>query len=236
MDISISIIFPVFNEESRLEKAFSALGYFLNNDTFSNVEIIFVDDGSQDKSAEMINNFSFKYPIRLISYKENRGKGYAVRRGMLAANNDYCLMLDVDMSTDFKELEKMIPLIKQGISVIIGTRKVEGATMIRRQPWYRQKLGEGYTFIANIITGVWVSDYTCGFKCFSRGAVNKIFPLVVVDRWSYDVEILFLAKKLGFSIREVPVSWENDDNSRVRLFRDMFGSFIDLIKIRIKHR
>ncbi len=233
---TLSVIFPVFNEEKRLHKAFSGLEYFLKPHHFSDVEVIFADDGSKDGSVEMIKNFEFRYPVKLISYGENRGKGYAVRRGMLAAKNDYCLMLDVDMSTTFDELGGMVPFMQKKCPVIIGTRKGKGARVTKRQPWYRQKLGEGYTLLANVITGVWVIDFTCGFKCFSRVAVGRIFPLAVVDRWSYDVEILFLAKKFNLNICEVPVVWQNDERSRVRLFRDIFGSFFDLIKIRLKHR
>lgn len=234
--LSISIIIPVFNEEKRLPKTFSALEYFLNDHTFSDVEIIFVDDGSSDKTAEMVRNFKFRYPVKLISYSKNRGKGYAVRQGMLSSSKNYSLMLDADMSTPFSELHKLIPLMQQRCPVIIGTRKAQGSKVTERQSWYRKKLGEGYTLLARLITGVWVSDFTCGFKCFSKAAVDKIFPLAKIDRWSYDAEILFLAKKFGFQICEVPVVWQNDRHTKVRLGRDIFGSFLDLVRLRLRRK
>lgn len=234
--LTLSVVIPVYNEEQRLPKTFAGLEYFLRPHPFSGVEVIFVDDGSRDKTAELIANFKFRYPVQLVSYAENRGKGYAVREGMRAAQNDYALTLDADMSTGFLELQKMAPFMERGCPVIIGTRKASGASVTRRQSWHRQKMGEGYTLLANFMTGVWVSDFTCGFKCFAREAREKIFKAASIDRWSYDAEVLFLAKRFGFRICEAPVAWENDGDTRVRLGKDIIGSFVDLVKIRFVRR
>jgi len=206
MNFSLSIVVPVFNEEKRLNKTFSELEEFVKIKRFSsegmpfsgvkNLEIIFVDDGSTDRTKQIIENLKSELRISLISYRENKGKGYAVRRGMLCAKNDYALTFDADMSTSLEELQKMIPFVEKKYPVIIGTRKVKGAKMIPPQPFFRKKLGEAYTIFANLIMGVWVSDFTCGFKLFSREARDIIFPSAKIDRWSYDAEILYLAKKI----------------------------------------
>lgn len=232
--LSLSIVIPVFNEENRLSKTFAELKEFFKNYSLRDTELIFVDDGSQDQTVNLIKQFRAGCPVKLISYAPNRGKGYAVRQGMLAAKNDYVLMLDADMSTEFSELGNFLPRIEEGIPVIIGSRKKEGAKVARAQSWSRRKLGEGYTFLANLILGVWVSDFTCGFKCFSKEAAQKIFSRTAINRWSYDAEALFLARKFGFAIREIPVIWRNDDNTRVRLKKDILESLIDLLKIRLK--
>lgn len=234
--LSLSIVIPVFNEELRLAKTFAELEDFFSKGDWKSLEVIFVDDGSTDKTAEMIKKLKFRYPVKLISYKENRGKGYAVRHGMLAAEGDYALTIDADMSTSLTEVSKTIPLMASDCPVIIGTRKAKGSRMIPPQPFLRKKLGEGYTMLARFITGVKVSDFTCGFKCFSRQAREKVFREAAINRWSYDAEILFLAKKSGFKICEVPVVWRNDRDTRVRLGKDILGSFIDLIKIRFRRR
>lgn len=230
--IKLSIVIPVFNEERRLPKTFDALRNFTKKKFAPVAEVIFVDDGSNDGTLKMIKEFKFEFPVKLISYPQNCGKGHAVRRGMLDASGDYALMLDADMSTPLAEIEKFTLLMELGAQVIIGTRKIAGAKVLKHQPFLRQKMGEAYTALANIITGAGVSDFTCGFKCFSRDAVNKIFPVAKIDRWSYDSEILYLARLYGFAIQEVPVSWSNDENTKVRLGRDAWQSFWDLLKIR----
>lgn len=231
--INISIIIPVFNEERRLSKTFNALLKFPLAEAFKNIEIIFVDDGSADGTAGLIKRFQENTSVKLISYPLNRGKGYAVRRGMLEAKNDYALFLDADMSTPLEEFRKFVPLMERGAHVIIGTRKAAGAKILKSQPYLRQKMGEVYTALANLATGAGVSDFTCGFKCFSREAVGKIFPHAKIDRWSYDAEILYLAGLRNYKIEEIPVLWQNDEDSRVRLGKDALQSFTDLVKIRL---
>lgn len=229
---SLSLIIPLYNEESRLPMTFQALIDFAGRRLLPLDEVIFVDDGSGDETSRLVKEFKFEFPVKLISYPQNRGKGHAVRKGMLAANSDYALMLDADMSTPLTEIEKFMPFMEFGAPVIIGTRKAVGAEILKRQPLYRQKMGEAYTALANLITGAGVSDFTCGFKCFSKEAINKIFTNAKIDRWSYDAEILYLARLRGFAIQEVPVTWSNDENTKVSLGKDAWQSFRDLLKIR----
>ena len=231
--IRISIVIPVYNEEKRLKKTFAALGALPADPRFSVGEIIFVDDGSNDGTKKLIEDFRHSASVKLVSYAKNRGKGYAVKQGMMAADSDYALFLDADMSTPLGELKKFAPFMEQEARVIIGTRKTAGAKILKRQPYLRQKMGEVYTALANLATGADVSDFTCGFKCFSREAIRGIFPHMKIDRWSYDAEILYLARLRDLKIEEIPVEWTNDEDSRVRLGKDALRSFLDLIKIRL---
>lgn len=230
--IYLSIVIPVFNEEKRLFTAIAALDALFEQHTVNDFEVIFVDDGSTDGTKTLVERIKKPYRIRVISYQPNRGKGFAVRMGMLAAQGRYRLLCDVDMSTPLDEVSKFLPLMRQRVDVIIGSRKIEGARVVKHQSWPRMKMGEAYTFLARLITGVAVSDFTCGFKCFSRAAVTKIFSESIIERWSYDAEILFLARKNGFAIHEMPIIWRNDENTRVRLQKDALTAFWDLLRIR----
>lgn len=229
----LSIIFPVFNEEQRLKKTFRAIELFKKPDIFSDIEIIFVDDGSNDRTAELIKNFRSRFSVRLIQYQPNRGKGYAVKTGMLEAKGDYALMLDIDMSTPLSEFEKFYPCIQNECPVIIGSRKMKGGVVEKAQPTYREFMGKCFTMLARTITGVKILDFTCGFKCFSKKAMADIWDKAKVERWSYDAEIIFLAKKMGYKICEVGIIWENDEHTKVRLGKDTLQSIWDLIKIRL---
>ena len=233
----LSIVIPVFNEERRLKKTFAGLNELAAMRLFDSLEAVFVDDGSRDRTKAIIEQFSFAYPVKIVSYAGNKGKGFAVKQGMCAAGGDYALMMDADISTPVAEIRKFLPFMADGVPVVIGSRKRAGATMLIQQPWPRRKMGEFYTWLSRALTGVKVSDFTCGFKCFSREAREKIFAEAQIERWSYDAELLFLAKRFGFKICEVPVAWENDRDTRVRLGKDVIGSFVDLLKIRfLAHR
>ncbi len=230
-DISLSLVIPVYNEEKRIGKTFDALFDFSRHHMFADLEVVFVNDGSRDSTLDKIRNFSASLPVRVISYQENRGKGFAVRRGMLEAKNDYVLFLDADMSTPLSEINLFLPYIRDHEDVIIGSRKIQGARVRKYQPWHRRMMGEVYTALANYITKAGVSDFTCGFKCFSRQASRKVFENAKIDRWSYDAEILFLARKFNLRIIEVGVSWENDEDTKVRLGIDAIQSLFDLVRI-----
>lgn len=229
---TLSILIPVYNEEKRISLTFSQLNVFFKEYKLFNAEIIFVDDGSSDNTLDMINKYKTACKKRVVSYPKNMGKGHAIKQGMLRATGDYCLMTDADMSTPFSELKKMAKYINANYPVIIGTRKANGSNITKPQPWYRENLGKGYTILANLITGVNVSDFTCGFKLFSKEARDNIFSKAVINRWSYDAEILLLARESNLSIKEVPVIWRNNESSRVKLYRDIWKSFTDLIRIK----
>ncbi len=189
----------------------------LKNANYS-YEILVVNDGSKDATAEVVERFShIMENLRLINQK-NTGKGGAVKHGMLEAKGEIRLFTDADNSTSIDQFSKMIPYLNEGYQVVIGSRDVKGAKLVPPQPWYKRMLGNaGNLFIqAMLLPGIW--DTQCGFKAFTAEATKKIFPLIKIDRWGFDVEILALAKKLNYKIKEIPVVWVNDPFSHVGAF------------------
>lgn len=210
----LSVIIPIYNESSRLPQALSICR---QNRHF---EIIFIDDGSTDNSAALIKQAGFK----LISYPKNQGKGYALKQGVTAATKPLTLICDVDFSTPLTELDKFsIPG-----DIIIGSRKSQGAIITEHQPRWREFLGRQFTNITNLWLNLNVSDVTCGFKLFKTPVAKQLFALSKINRWGYDAEILFLAKKLGYTVTEVPVVWENNAQSKVSIIKDILRSLKDL--------
>lgn len=231
--MKISFLIPVYNEEKRVSKAITALEKYLKKINFS-YEVIFVDDGSTDKTIAKINSLKPKFKFRLISYHPNRGKGYAIKRGMLTAVGDYILFFDVDMSTPLTEFDKFIIHLQPGV-VLIGNRKGKGAQILKHQPFIREKMGQMFTLLAQFVVAPEVSDFTCGFKCFPASVAKKVFAAAQINRWSYDAEILFLTRQFGFKIQEVPVKWVDDPRTRVTLLKDSLQSLTDLFKIKVWH-
>ena len=241
---TLSFVIPVYNEEKRLKKTFKALlgGFSFDGPSTSLriklEKVIFVDDGSADKTKFKIQNSKFKIEkalkakVQIISYPVNKGKGYAVKQGMLASNSDYTLIFDADMSISLKEFKKFLPFINKNVDVIVGTRKNGHSTIIKRQPWYREQLGRGFTILSNVILNTWVTDFTCGFKAFSREAKQAICKRATVNRWGYDAELIFLAQKLGFSMQEKSVLWRNDERTKVNLFIALPQTLGELFLIR----
>ncbi len=227
--IHLSIVIPVYNEEKRL-KSLKKVFAFLERQEFGS-ELIVVNDGSTDKTQEKLRLLQGRYPLLLVTYRSNRGKGYAIRRGMLKARGRHRLFLDVDLSTPLKEFEKMVPFLET-YEVIIGSRKMKGAKLRKRQPIIRQTLGRVFTQLSRWILNVPVSDFTCGFKCFSARSTRNIFSRAQINRWGFDSEILFLAKKMGHQIKEVPVEWKNDINTKVRFPHDIVNSLKELLEVR----
>lgn len=238
MNPKISIIIPLFNEENRIGWFFDALEQFLVQKNFSKIEIIFVNDGSTDATLEIVTDFQIKNPdfIRIISYKKNMGKGYAVRQGMLKAKYYWQIFLDVDLSVPLLEINKLKIYMKEGAVVLIGSRNREGSNTLIKQSLVRRKLGGLYVIIANFITGANVSDFTCGFKCFSKEASEIIWREAKINRWSFDAEALFLARRYNIPIFEIGIIWRNHPDTRVSVFKDVSYSFFDLIRIRLIHR
>lgn len=238
---TLSLVIPVYNEEKRLEKTFKALKKGFDFRGLKLKELIFVNDGSADATAAKIKASKgelekvLKAKVKLISYPVNRGKGHAVRTGMQAAGGDYALFLDADMATPLTELDKFLPFMEEGWPVIIGTRKNGESTVRVAQPWHRQVLGKGFTYLTNFLLNTWVTDFTCGFKAFSREAREAIFARAKIERWGYDAEILFLARKLGFKIKEKALLWYDDRDSRVNLAKALPQTLKELIQIRLNH-
>lgn len=233
----LSIIIPVYNEEKNIPVLFGHLAALRQQRIFDRIETIFVTDGSTDTTELILRRYAGSLPeVVVLSYPVNRGKGFAVREGMLAAKGDWRLQADADLSVSLLEIRTMLPSMQAHCDVISGNRKIPHSSIAVSQGVIRRSLGWGFTLLANIILGLSVSDFTCGFKCFSARAAKALFSQSKIDRWAYDAEILFLAKRDQWRICEVPVHWRNGPRSKVRVIRDSMGSFRDLLRIRFLHR
>lgn len=229
----LSVIIPAYNEEKRLPKTLEEIDKYLSKQSYD-YEILVVNDGSKDSTAEITKNLISKIQnLKLIDNKENRGKGYVTRQGMLEAKGDYRIFTDADNSTSIDQIEKMWPEFEKGYDVVIGSRDIQGAILDPPQPFLRKViLGKGFKLFRKIVLGLWeVSDTQCGFKCFTKKAAEAIFPKCKIDRFAFDPEILVIAKKLGYKIKEIPVYWRNDPESKVK-FKGMVKMSIDLFKIK----
>jgi len=228
----LSIIIPAYNEASRLPKTLREVDKYLSNQNYE-YEIIVVNDGSKDKTAEVVKDLMLEIKnLKLIDNKENHGKGYVVRQGMLQAKGDYRIFTDADNSTSIEQIEKMLPEFKNGYDVVIGSRDIKGAVIAVPQPWWRRKLGDIFNLIVQVIAGLWgIWDTQCGFKGFSKEAVENIFPKCRINRWAFDVEVLVIAKRLGYKIKEIPVTWINSPETKVR-FKGMVKMLFEVIQVR----
>ena len=240
VNFGLSIIIPAFNEEKRLHTAFKEVKKLLNENIFPEVEIIFVNDGSTDDTKSIIEKFiteNKEINIKLINLEKNEGKGEAVKQGILQASEDFSLICDTDMSTPLLEIEKFIPYMKENIEVIIGSRRLHDSKLTKKQPWYRQKMGNIYGLLAGIFTGLNnIKDFGCGFKVFKNPEAKQIFDKSIIKGWIFDTEALYLAKKNNLKIKQIGVIWKNDEDSRVKIISGIFNSVRDLIKIKLKHR
>jgi len=228
--IYLSVIIPAYNEEKIIENSLSIILKFLDKRSFK-WEIIVVDDGSSDKTKSLVKTFS-KNNVRLVSLLSNKGKGAALREGVKYANGEFVIYTDADLSVPIKYINTFLRFLESGFDVVIGSRRVKGSNIKIHQPIVREVMGRFYTFLTKVITLNNISDFTCGFKGFRRSASKKIFKNSKIDRWAYDSEILFLAKKYNYTISQVPVEWLNREDSRVRLGLVVFESFKDLLSVR----
>lgn len=234
---TISIVIPVFNESKRIHTTFEALKKFSIPRGLKLQEIIFVNDGSTDNTQNLIKKFILieKIPSSIISYKNNLGKGYAVKQGMLKSSSDYTLLCDADMSTPLSELSKFLPFIKSGEEIIIGTRKNGKSMVIVHQSKFREIMGKCFTLLTKTILRLQITDFTCGFKLFSKKSITKIFPQSKINRWGYDAEILYIAKKEQIKSKECPVVWSDVKDSHVNIFQAVIVTLIDLARIILFH-
>jgi len=230
---TLTLVIPVYNEQERLQKTFATLNAWRVPVGMKVDRVIFVNDGSTDSSIKLLRATPLKFSRKVINYKTNQGKGHAVKRGMLASSSDYTLLLDADMATDPAEVKKFLPLMKKNFDVIIGTRKNGHSTVTVHQPVLRENMGKIFTKLSQLTLGVQVTDFTCGFKAFSRQAKNPIFKRSLINRWGYDSEILFLASKLGYSLVEKSVSWADQKGTKVSLAKDSIKSLEELLQVYI---
>ncbi len=192
-----------------------------------------VDDGSTDRTLEIARGYGDK--VKAVSLGANYGKGAAVRKGMLEAKGELRLFTDADLSTPIEEVEKLIEKINEGADICIGSRALDRSLIKERQPFYREYMGRIFNKFVQIFAFKGISDTQCGFKLFVKKAAETIFPSAVIDGFSFDVEILYLAKKNGLKIAQVPVVWINDKRSTVNPIVDSAKMFLELLKIKKIH-
>ncbi|MDO8443349.1 MAG: glycosyltransferase family 2 protein [bacterium] len=227
----LSVIIPAYNEAKRLPLTLIDIDKHLDEQEYS-YEIIVVNDGSTDHTAEIVRRFvPLIANLRLIDNEENKGKGTAVRSGMLEAKGMWRLFMDADNSTSVIEFNKMIPYFKSGYDVVIGSRAVKGSRKMPPQPFYKDITGRLGNLIIQLflLRGIW--DSQCGFKCFSEDSAKRIFSLIKIDSWGFDAESLAIAKTLGYKIKELPVFWVNDPSTRVK-FKDYLQVLFETVKVR----
>ena len=228
----LSVVIPAYNETARIGRTIPVLLTYLHGLDYAH-EFLFVDDGSTDGTPDTARRLLRDEPrARVLEQPRNHGKGHAVRVGMLAAEGQFVLFCDADLSTLPEELDKFWPWLDSGYQVVIGSRKMAGANVSRRQPLWRESLGKGFTWLTNVIAAPGISDVTCGFKCFTHQATQTLFSLSLIDDWSFDAEVLFIAQQLGYRIKEVPVNWHDEPGTKVRLWKDSIRSLLGLATIR----
>jgi glycosyltransferase involved in cell wall biosynthesis len=230
--LTYSIILPAYNEGVRIAGTLEKILAYSKKRGWD-AEVLVVNDGSTDNTCEIVRSYAAGNPtLRLINNPGNRGKGYSVRNGMVRAHGDILLFSDADLSSPIEEADKLFAAIEDGADIAIGSRWLKPELQAQRQPLLRQILGRIFNLALRIILGLNFKDTQCGFKAFSRPAAEAIFPLQQIERWGFDPEILYLAKKFGFAIREVPVIWSHREGTRINPLRDGMRMFAEVLRIR----
>jgi dolichyl-phosphate beta-glucosyltransferase len=226
---ALSVVIPAYNEAARLPRTLRHLDAYLR-ETHPDHEILVVDDGSTDGTAEVARGAGLP-ALSVIDYAPNRGKGHAVRRGMLAARGTRRLMTDADLSTPIEELERLAAALDAGADIAIGSRDLSDSNVVVRQPWYREGMGRLFNVFVRLLVLPDLRDTQCGFKLFTAGAAEAAFAPGFLDGFSFDVETLYIARRRGLRIAEVGVTWRNDAATHVSLRRGA-EAFLDLVTIR----
>lgn len=231
---SLSIVIPAYNEEARLPATLRTILEYLGRSFPGQFEILVVDDGSSDRTAAITEEIAReRAEVRLLRNPGNRGKGYSVRHGMLQARGDWVLFTDADLSAPIEELEKLRAAVeREQAAIAIGSRALDRSLIGVHQPWWREWAGRIFNGIMRVVVGLPFRDTQCGFKLFRRDAVEAIFPRQRIERFGFDVEVLYLARKLGFRTVEVPVRWNHAEGTRVSMLRDSLDMFLDLLRVR----
>ena len=230
---SLSIIIPAYNERTRLPATLERIAAYMNTAGWGQWEIIVVDDGSSDGTADVAEaEHTANARVRVLRNPGNRGKGYAVRHGMLDSKMDWRLLTDADLSAPIEELEKLWNAVKDGqAQVAIGSRALDRSLIGVHQPGFRETAGKMFNFVMQRFVGLHIRDTQCGFKLFRGDVANQVFARQQIERFGFDVEALFIADQRGFTIAEIPVRWNHVEGSKVGLLNGA-QSFLDLLKIR----
>lgn len=228
--MKLSIVIPTYNERQRLPATYRSIVLYIKKKKLQ-AEIIFSDGSSTDGTKQYIESLvrQKKMPIKTIFDKKREGKGFGVKKGMLCASGDAILFMDADNSTKIEEIEKFIPLLKN-YQVIIGSRYA-GVEALVKQNFVRRTVSRGGSMIIRRVSGLEIKDTQCGFKLFKRRAAKEIFSRLYTKGWGFDVEVLLLAKNLGYKIKEVPVKWRDSQGSHLRAGKDSIKTLFEVIRI-----
>jgi glycosyltransferase involved in cell wall biosynthesis len=228
----LSIVIPAHNEAQRLPPSLEKIDAFLRTQSFT-YEVLVVENGSSDDTLAVAESFVERMPYLQVIHEESRGKGLAVRRGMLEATGEYRFFCDADLSMPIEQVLSFLPPELDAPEVVIGSREVAGAVRIN-EPGYRHLIGRVFNTMVRWMVLPGLQDTQCGFKCFRGDIAEKVFPLQTLTGMSFDAEILFIARKMGYIIQEVPIDWTFNADSRVRLVQDSMKMAFDLVEIRLK--
>lgn len=226
--MKISVVLPAYNESSRIVASVKKVNRFLAR-RYEDYEVIVVDDGSTDETARI----SEELGVKVVRNGVNRGKGFAVRCGVSAASFPTVLMTDCDAATPIRELDRMHKALDTGYDIVIGSRNMPGSNVGVYQPFYRRLAGQAFPLMVRLMLGLKYRDTQCGFKIFRTDLVRDIMTRQTIERFAFDVELLYIAEKMGAEVKELPVIWRSKGESKVRLLRDSGRMFLDLLKIRL---
>lgn len=228
----VSIIIPAYNEEKIISKSLSTINKFVASKSYAS-EIIVVDDGSTDKTASVVRQIAKRSnKIKLISHSKNQGKGAAIRTGMLVAKGKFRIFSDADLSMPFWQIDKLLAEATAA-DIVIGSRAICSSNVIIHPKYHRVIISRIFNLVAQMLVLYGIKDTQCGFKLFSERAAKKIFSLQRVNGFGFDIETLYIARKLGFSIKEIPIEWIPNTNSTVRIIRDSLRIIAELLSIRL---
>jgi dolichyl-phosphate beta-glucosyltransferase len=232
LEPTYSIVIPAYNEGARLSATLEKVLAYAHARGWD-AEVIVVNDGSRDNTADIVRTFAAKdSALRLVENPGNRGKGYSVRNGMLNARGRIVLFSDADLSSPIEEAPKLFQALEEGADIAIGSRWLRAETQTQRQPLHRQIFGRIFNLMLRITLGLKFKDTQCGFKAFKLPAVQAIFPLQRIERWGFDPEILFLARKFKFKVQEIPVAWGHSGGTRIHPLVDGSRMFMEMLRIR----
>ena len=227
-----SIVIPAYNERDRIVATLERIVAYSSKHRWE-AEVLVVDDGSRDETAEIVRQFSMRNPaVRLLRNPGNRGKGYSVRHGMLRATGDILLFTDADLASPIEEAEKLFSAIAAGADIAIGSRWMKSELQTHRQPLHRQVMGRIFNLLMRLTLRLNFKDTQCGFKAFKRSTSQAIFQFQRIERWGFDPELLYLARKFKLKVVEIPVGWAHQEGARINPVRDGLRMFGELLMVR----
>lgn len=233
MSPKLSVVIPCYNEQERFKNGIEHFLNYLKKQKYK-WEIVLVNDGSRDNTLTLIKQISATNPnLKIVSYKNNRGKGHAITKGVENAKGEIILFSDLDHAVPIQTIETFFKYFEKNIPMVIGSRRVKGSKLIKRQHPLRELLGKGFTILVKLLIDFKIKDATCGFKAFNKKTAKEIFNKIKIFDWAFDAELLYLCKKYKIEYVQAPVSWTDVKGSKVSLSRDVLKSFLGLIKIRL---